>query len=76
MDEMKVKLSTKLMKGIVSRLIARAIYKKCGYKVNVHIDELDFSSIDGETSIHTNVEVKLSSDEFKKIIKSIGSPED
>lgn len=72
MDEMKVKLSTKFMRNIVSKLIAKAIYKKYGYKVNIQLNELDVSVIDGETSINTNVEVKLDSQEFMKIIKSVG----
>ena len=72
MDEMKVKLSTKFMRNIVSKLIARAIYKKYGYKVNIQLNELDVSVIDGETSINTNVEVKIDSKEFMSIIKSVG----
>ena len=35
MDEMRIKLSTSFMRGIVSKLIARSIYKKYGYKVNI-----------------------------------------
>ena len=72
MDEMKLKLSTKFMRSIVSKLIARAIYKKYGYKVNIQLNDLDISMIDGETSINTNVEVRLNSDEFRKIMKDIG----
>lgn len=72
MDEMKMKLSTKFMRGIVAKLIARTIYKKYGYKVNIQLNELDVSIIDGETKISTNVEVKLNSGEFMKIMKSIG----
>ena len=71
-DEMKVKLSTRFMKGMVSKFIARTIQKKYGYKVDVQIHELDVSVIDGETDIKASVEVKLNSDEFKKIMKSIG----
>ena len=72
MDEMKVKLSTRFMRNIVSKIIAKAIYKKYGYKVNVQLHELDVSFVDGETSINTNVEVKLDSKEFMKIVKSVG----
>lgn len=72
MDEMKVKLSTKFMRNIVSKLIAKAIQKKYGYKVNIQLNDLDISVIDGETSINTNVEVKLDSKEFMKIMKNIG----
>lgn len=72
MDEMKVKLSTKFMRNIVAKLIAKAIQKKYGYKINIQLNDLDISVIDGETSINTNVEVKLDSKEFMKIMKNIG----
>ena len=72
MDEMKVKLSTKFMRGLVSKLIAKAIYKKYGYKVNIQLNDLDVSVIDGDTKVSTNVEVTLDNKEFMKIIKSVG----
>lgn len=72
MDEMKVKLSTKFMRNLVSKLIARSIYKKYGYKIDIQLNELDVSVIDGDTKISTNVEVKLDNKEFMKIVKSIG----
>lgn len=72
MDEMKIKLSTKLMRGFVSKLLAKMIYKKTGYKVNIHINDLDVKVIDGEAKIATNLEVNIDNDEFLKIIKSIG----
>ena len=72
MDEMKVKLSTKFMRSIVSKVISRAIYKKYGYRVDIQLNGLDVNIIDGETKIATNVEVKLESKEFMKIVKSLG----
>ena len=72
MDEMNMKLSTKFMRGIVSKLISKAIYKKIGYKVDIQLNDLDISVIDGETKILTNVEVKVNSNEFMKIMKTIG----
>ena len=72
MDEMKVKLSTKFMRSIVSKVLSRAIYKKYGYRVDIQLNDLDVNIIDGETKIATNVEVKLESKEFMKIVKSLG----
>lgn len=72
MDEMKVKLSTKFMRSIVSKVISRAIYKKYGYRVDIQLNDLDVNIINGETKIATNVEVKLESKEFMKIVKSLG----
>ena len=72
LDEMKVNLSTKFMRNIVSKLIAKAIYKKFGYKVNIQLKELDISVVNGEAKINTNVEVNIDNNEFMKIIKSAG----
>lgn len=71
MDEMRIKLSTNFMKGIVAKLISRAIYKKYGYKVSVQLKDLDIWSIDGDTTLKLNVEARLKSDEFNKLMKSI-----
>ena len=70
MDEMRLKLSTKFMRSLVSKLISKAIYAKYGCKVNIHINDLDIMVIDGDTNIDANVSVKLNSEEFNKIIKS------
>ena len=71
MDEMKLKLTTKFMRGIVSKLIERSIYKKYGYRVNVQLNDLDINIIDGETTINTNVEAKINSEEFKKMMTKL-----
>jgi hypothetical protein len=71
MDEMKVKLSTKFIRNMVSKLIARAIYKKYGYKIDIQLNDLDISVIDGDTKIATNVELKVNSKEFMNIMKAI-----
>ena len=71
MDELKMKLSTKFMRNIVSKLIAKAIYKKTGYKVDIQLNDLDISVIDGDANIEANVGVKINNEEFVKIMKSI-----
>ena len=71
MDEMRIKLSTSFMRGIVSKLIARFIYKKYGYKVNIKLEDLDMWGIDGDTTVKLNVEAKLKSEDFKRIMKTI-----
>ena len=73
MDEMRLKLSTKFMRGIVSKLIARTIYKKYGYKVDIQLNDLDVSVIDGDTKVAANVELKVNSKEFMEIMKAIGN---
>lgn len=71
MDEMRIKLCSKFMRGIASKLISKAIYKKTGCKVNIQINDLDIWNIDGETTATLNVRAKMKSDEFNKIINKI-----
>ena len=70
-DELRMRLGSSFMKGIVSKLIARSIYKKYGYKVTVRLDDLDIWSIDGDTSIKVNAELKMNSKEFKQLMKDL-----
>lgn len=71
MDELKLCLSTKFMKGMLAKLISKMIRKKYGYKVNIHIEEIKMEVIDGRAKLHLNVDAELNSDEFKEIMKSI-----
>lgn len=75
MDELKLKLSTRFMRNIVAKMIGRMIYKKFGYKVDIRLNELDLNIVDGEVNISANVEAKINSKEFMKIIKDTGLDE-
>lgn len=71
MDELKLKLSTRLMRGIAAKFIARSIRKKYGYKVNVQLNELNINVVDGDATIKTSVEVTIDNREFMEIMKNI-----
>lgn len=71
MDEMKLKLSTKFMRNIVSKLVAKFIYKKTGCKVDIQLNDLDVLVLNGDTTVKLNVEAKMKSEDFNKIMKSI-----
>lgn len=72
MDEMKLKLSTKFMKSIITKLISKALLKKFGYKIDIGLQEIEMEMKDGKVRLHTNVDVEMNSDDFMKLIKSIG----
>ena len=71
MDEMRVKLKSNFMKNIVAKLLARVIYKKFGYKVNIQLNDIDLWSIDGDTTMKLNIEAQMKSEEFNKLMKNI-----
>ena len=72
MDELKLKLSTKFMRGIVAKLVAKAIYKKVGYEIDIQLNEIEVETIDGKIKLHVNVDAELDNNEFTKIVKGIG----
>ena len=72
MDEMLIKLRTKFMRKIVSKLIDKAIQSKTGYKVNIQFNDLEASFNDGEIIINANLEAKMDKQEFMKVLKSEG----
>lgn len=76
MDEMKLTLRTRFMRNIVAKLVSKAIEKKLGYKVKIQLNDLDVDIVDGETKISTSLELKVDSQEFKKLVKSIGLDEE
>jgi predicted acetyltransferase len=69
MDELKLVLSTKLMKGIVTKLISKAIYKKFGYHIDIQLNEIEADMKDGKVHFHANVDAELSNEDFMKILK-------
>ena len=72
MDELKLKLSTKFMRGIVTKLISKAIYKKYGYDIDILLNEIEIRNEGGKVCLHANVDAEINNEDFKKIIKSIG----
>lgn len=72
MDEMKVKLSTRFMRGFVAKLIARTIRKKYGYKIDIQLNELNVEVINGKVHLHTSVDVELDNGDLMNILKTVG----
>ena len=72
MDELKMSLSTKFMRGIVTKIISKAILKKTGYNVDIQLNEIKLETIDGKVCLHADVDAKIDNEDFINIIKSKG----
>lgn len=70
MDEMKI--GSKFTTGIISKLIGMVIRKKFGYEVNLKLNEVNATVIDGKTHVHLDVDAELDKEELMKILASIG----
>lgn len=69
---MIVKLKTKFMRRLVSKLLSKEIKSKVGYEVDIQLDEFDATFSDGDIVIGAKLEVKMDKQEFMRILKSKG----
>lgn len=72
MDEMKLKLSSGFMREIVTKLVSKLIYEKLGYKVNVELNEVGITTVDGKVRLHLDASADMYDSEFVKLVKTIG----
>lgn len=72
MDVLKLKLSTKFMRSTIANLIAKALYKKLGYNIDILLNEIEVRNENGKIALHVDVDAELDNGEFIKILKSIG----
>lgn len=70
MDEMKI--VSKFTRGIVSKLLEMLVHKKCGYDVDIQINEVTTTIKDGKTHLHLDVDAEIDKDELMTILKNIG----
>lgn len=71
MDEMRIKLHSRVMRGIVSKLISNAIYKSTGHKPNIRIKELGIETGDKRIAFNISLEGDISEAVLYKIDKLI-----
>lgn len=69
---MKLKLSSGLLKGIVTRMVSKLVQERLGYNVNVELNEIGITNTDGKVCIHLNADADMTNSEFAKLVKTVG----
>lgn len=72
MDELKLHLRTRWMKSIVTKIISKAVFNKTGCNVDILLNKIEMETIDGKVYFHADLNAECDSEEFVKILKSIG----
>lgn len=70
MDELK--LESKAMTAIVSRIVKKTVKKKAGYDVDIQLNNLRTTVIDDKTHVHLDVDLELGKEDLDKILERIG----
>ena len=73
MDEMKIKLSTKFMRGLIAKILKKVIHQKTGYSIDILLNEIAVQVINGKANIHLDVDAEIDEKEFLKITKVVDS---
>ena len=75
MDEMKIKLSTRFMRGMVAKILSKVIYKKFGVKPDIQINMLETEMKDGKIRFRIDMDGSVSDNIFTKISKMVDEEE-
>lgn len=71
MDEMKIKLSTKFMRGMVAKILTKVIFSKFGVKPEITVNGLEAELKDGKIRFHVDMDGEIDEDVLLKINRLI-----
>lgn len=75
MDEMRIKLSTKLLRGLVSKLISKVVYKNIGVRPDINVRDIELDMREGKTYFHIDVDGSIGNEVILKLNNLIDSEE-
>lgn len=67
MDELRI--TSCLMKGIVSKILETVLNKKLGYKAKIQVNDFKATHDGNKVIVHLNIDGEIDESEFKKILK-------
>lgn len=76
MDEMKLNLGTRFMRKIAAKLLVKFVKKQLGVNIQLDLNELKFTYLNGDVVIKTDLELKMDKIEAKKILKQLDEDEE
>lgn len=71
MDIFKLNFGSKLVKGMITKVIRKYIKKQFGIDIQLELETLDIDYNDGDVIAKASIEVKLDRNETKKILTQI-----
>ena len=69
MDEMKLKLSSKLMRGIVAKIASKVMASKLGIKSNIQLNGISVEKIDDKIHLHLDVDADIDEKSLLKLTR-------
>lgn len=76
MDEMKINLKTKVMRGMVSKIISKVILSKLGIKTDVTIYGISVEKIGDSLKLHLDTDVTINQNDVLKLTGLVDDDEE
>lgn len=67
-----MKIVSKFTRAVLSKLARMMLRKKLGYDIDIQLNEMNVTIVDGKAHVHLNVDAELDKDELMKILKTTG----
>ncbi len=69
MDEMKIKLSTNFMRGIVAKIAMKVISSKLGFKPDIQLNGISLEKVGNKIHLHLDVDADIHEKDLLKITR-------
>ena len=65
-----MKIQSKFMTGLVSRIVKKVLRTKLGCEVDIQLNEFRTTVIDDKTHVHLDLDADLTKEELNKLLES------
>lgn len=65
-----MKIQSKFMTGLVSRIVKKVLRTKLGCEVDIQLNEFRTTVIDDKTHVHLDLDADLTKEELNKLLKT------
>lgn len=76
MDEMKIKISTKFMRGIVAKIASKVIASKLGVKADIQLNGISVEKINDKIHLHIDVDADIDETSLLKLTRLVNLEEE
>lgn len=67
-----MKIVSGFTRGIISKLVRVLLRKKLGYDIDIQLNKIDVTIVDGKPHVHLDLDAELEKEELLKLLKKVG----
>lgn len=75
MDVLMLKISTKILKNFIGKMLSKQLSKKLGCYIKIQLNDLNIDAVKDDIKIHVDIDGLLTKDDFYNVINELGKGE-